>query len=165
MIDTRNFHFRLAFIGDCTSGLLQTAAIDTDGYTEAIWFVIYDLDLSGAPQPSVANLALSGSANQAMQSPVVLWSAGETLNTDGSVSTLPGDKDLRVISVATPPDADRRRWQRLVGLGFLDGGAADVMKAYVICALRHDGQYSNENELVADTGGEAFEITSEGLIR
>lgn len=165
MIDGRNFHFRLGFIGDCTSGLLQTAVVDTDGYDEAIWFVVYALDSSGAPQPSVASLTLSGSATEGMLSPVVLWSAGTTLNTDGSVATVPGDGDLRVISVATPRDADRRRYQRVVGLGLLDGGTADVMKAYAICALRHDGRYPPENVLTADTGGEAFEITSEGLLR
>jgi hypothetical protein len=165
MIDGRNFHFRLAYIGDCTLGLMQTAIVDTDGYSEAIWLATYTLDGSGVPQPTLSAFTINGDDDPAMGSSQALFTAGSTLLTNGSTSTLPEDGELKVVSVAVSRDRPTRRYQRAVSIGNLDGGGADVMKTCIVCALRHDGRYPRENVLTAGTGGEAFEITSEGLLR
>jgi len=165
MIDGRNFHFRLAYVGDCTLGLMQSAIVDTDGYSEAIWLATYTLDASGVPKPEVGTFTINGDDDPAMGSSSALFSAGSTLLTNGATSTLPEDGELKVISIAVSRDRPTRRYQRAVSIGNLDGGGADVMQVYIVCALRHDGRYPPENVLTAGTGGEAFEITSEGLVR
>ncbi len=153
---SQNYHFRPAFLGDCDAAQ-NTAIIDTEGYEESLWVVNIDTggDVDGSNGPTSMNFfAISGSENADMSSSSTLYAAGATSCTDGSTSSVPQDKDMRVISVRLDPSLPGRRYQRAT---FGRSSSADpIPVVYALCGLRHNGSIPMSNAVCAGTNGQAY---------
>jgi len=152
---SQNYHFRPAFLGDCGTSSVSSV-IDTQGYVECVWLINFDC-ASGPDDTvtdSITGLLITGSDNSdGTTGAETLYSAGGTKVTSGATSTLPGDKDMRVISIRLDPSLPKRRYQRLTMA--CNQASSSSVKMFAVCALQHNGQYAMTNELCAGTNGEA----------
>ncbi len=153
MRQSQNYNFRLATLGDPGNGVSNSSTIDTDGYEEAVWLI--NFDVTDDTSASVDGLVISGSDQSNMSGAQTLYSAGTTLNTNGSTSSLPVDKDMRVVSIKIGTEFPLRRYQRISYILDTDGDDTNV-SCFAVCALRHDGSIPMTDANCAGTGGEAI---------
>jgi len=153
MRESQNWNFRLATLGDPGNGLSVSSTIDTDGYLEACWLI--NFDVTDDTDASVDALVIAGSDQSDMSGSQTLYSAGTTLNTNGSTSSLPVDKDMRVVSIKIGTEFPMRRYQRISFILDTDSDDTNV-SCFAVCALRHGGSIPMTNENCAGTGGEAI---------
>lgn len=154
MRQSQNYNFRLITCSNPGDGLTIFPIIDTDGHEEVSCLI--NFDLTDGTTATVTGLVVQ-SSNASDFGGVVetLYNCGVTKNTDGSTSSLPVDKDMRVISIKVGKSKPNRRYVRLTCVVSLNSEPATDVSCLAVLAMRHEGDIPMTNTNCAGTNGEA----------